>query len=172
MAPTSAQPSYGRSAYAGTSKGKGDNSLSIGGRGGSSYLEGVSPRGTFAGIAPIGRVIVSGGTTGLGMLERAVANMLVLVSTLEGGPPAAIDPKICQLRGCPPPDDAEYFRQQCQDVWEHDGQSDSSDEWLDARTEWFNPHEEGISLATQTTIKFFCSAQCPDGTNHGSTSHR
>ena len=142
MAPTSAQPSYCRSAYTGSSKGKGDNSPSIGGKGASSYLEGVCPLGTLAVIAASGRVIVSGGTTGLGILERALANMPVLVSTLQAGPPTDIDAKLCNLRGCPPLDNAEYLRQQCQDVWESHRQSDSSEEWFDSRTGWFNPQKE------------------------------
>ena len=61
MVPTSAQPSYSGSPYSSSSKGKGDKG---GGKGASSNLERVSPRGAFAGIAPSGRVIVSGGTTG------------------------------------------------------------------------------------------------------------
>ena len=142
MAPTLAQASYSRSAYAGGWKGIGENSASTRGKRTSSYLEGVSPEGTFAGIAPIGRAIMTKGTTGLGMLERALANMPVLVSTWEGGPPTNVDPKLWKLLGCPPPDDAEYLRQQCQDVWEPDCQSDSSEEWFDSRTEWFAPQEE------------------------------
>ena len=60
-------PNYSQSAYAGSAKGKGGPS-SKGGKGG------VFPRGEFAGIAPSGRPVVSGGTTGLEVLEIALAN--------------------------------------------------------------------------------------------------
>ena len=85
---------------------------------------------------------MSGGTTGLGMLQRALANMPVLVSTREGGPATDIDVKLYKVPGCPPPDDAGYLRQQCQDVWESDRHSDSSEESFDTRAEWFHPQEE------------------------------
>ena len=86
---------------------------------------------------------MSGGTTGLGILQRALANMPVPASTWEGGPPTDIDPKLCKLHGCPSPDDAEYLRQQCQDVWEPDGQCETkSEDWFDSRAEWFDPQEE------------------------------
>ena len=106
--------------------------------------QGVSPTGTFAGIATSGRVIMSGGKTGLGILERAVANMPVLLLTWEGGPPTDIDFKVYKVPGCPPPNDAEYLRQQCEDVWEHDAQSETeSKEPFASRAEWFDPQEEG-----------------------------
>ena len=133
---TPAQPSYNRSTCAGSSKGKGDKG---GGKGASSYKpEGVSPKGTFAAIAPSGQVIIPGGKTGLEVLEPALANMPVLLSTREGGPPTDMDFGLCKIPGCPPPDDAEYLRQQCQHVWE----PDESEEWFDSRTEWLNRQEE------------------------------
>ena len=89
MAPTLGKASYSRSAYSAILKGKRA----------SSYLEGVSPRGIIAGIAPGGRVIMSGGTTGLGILEQALACMPVLVSTWEVGPPIDIDCKLYQVPG-------------------------------------------------------------------------
>ena len=85
---------------------------------------------------------MSGGTTGLGILEQALANMPVLVSTWEGGPPTDIDLKVYKVPGCPAPDDVEYLRQQCQDVWQPDGQSDSSEGWFASRAQWFHPREE------------------------------
>ena len=73
-------PNYSQSAYAGSSKGKG-GPLSKGGKGG------VFPRGKFAGMAPSGRPVISGGTTGLEVLEIALANWPVPEST-KGGTPA------------------------------------------------------------------------------------
>ena len=108
MALTSAQPSYSGSAYTGSPKGKRDNSPSTGGKGALGYLEGVSPRGKFAGTAPSGQVIMSGGKTGLGMLKRGLANMPVLVSTWEGDQ-TDIDFKLKKVPGCPSPDDAGYL---------------------------------------------------------------
>ena len=105
-------------------------------------MNGVSSRGTFARIAPSGRIIMSGGMTGFGILERALANCVILESTREGGPPTDIDPKLCKLRGCPPPNDAECLRQQCKNVWEPDAESNSSEEWFDLRTEWFDQGED------------------------------
>ena len=63
-----------------------------------------------------------GGVTGLGILERALASMLVLTSTYEGGTPPDIKPEFYKISGYPPQDDAEYLRQQlcmpCEpDVW-------------------------------------------------------
>ena len=58
-------PNCSQSAYAGSSKGKGG--LSKGGKGG------VFPRGEFAGIAPSGRPVISGGATGLEVLENSVS---------------------------------------------------------------------------------------------------
>ena len=71
------------------------------------------------------RVIKSRGKTGRRILERAVANMPVLVSTWEGGPPTDVDFGLYKIPVCPPPDDAEYRRQQCQDVWEPDDQTET-----------------------------------------------
>ena len=59
-------PKCSQLAHAGTSKGKGGPS-SKGGKGASDKLEGVTFRGTFAEVAPSGRVVMSGGTTGLEM---------------------------------------------------------------------------------------------------------
>ena len=65
----------------------------------------MSPREEFAGVAPRGRIIMSGPTTGLKMLEQALSNWPVLESTKGGGPPPRIDPKHCKLHGRPPPGD-------------------------------------------------------------------
>ena len=56
------------------------------------------PRGGFAGIAPSGRSVVSGGTTGLEVLEMALANW---------------QPELCKLYGPPPPVYADYFLERC-----------------------------------------------------------
>ena len=66
------------------------------------------PSGEFAGIAPSGRPVVSGGTTGLEVLEIALANWPVPESTKEGTP-ARMQPELCKLYGPLPPVDAEYF---------------------------------------------------------------
>ena len=73
----------------------------------------MSPRGEFAGVAPTGRIIMSGATTGLDMLEQALANWPNLESTRGGGPPTRIHPKPCKLYAPPPPGDAEYYRGMC-----------------------------------------------------------
>ena len=78
-------PNYSQSAYAGSSKGKGGPS-SKGGKGG------VSSREEFAGVARSGRIIMSGATTGLEMLEQALANWPVLEWTKGRGPPPCIHP--------------------------------------------------------------------------------
>ena len=70
------------------------------------------PRGEFAGIAPSGRPVVSGGTTGLEVLEIALANWPVPEST-KGGTPPCMQPELCKLYGPPPPVDAEHFRDRC-----------------------------------------------------------
>ena len=57
--------------------------------------------------------------------------MPVLVSTWEGGPPTDIDFRLYKLQGCPPPDNAEYLRQQLQNVWQPEKWWDSRAEWLD-----------------------------------------
>ena len=105
-------PNYSQSAYAGSSKGKGGPSK--GGKGG------VFPRGEFAGIAPSGRPVISGGATGLEVLEIALANWPVLEPT-KGGTPPDMQPELCKLYGPPPPVDAEYFRERC-----------SSPDWFDS----------------------------------------
>ena len=84
---------------------------------------------------------MSGGTTGLAIPERALANMLVLVATWEGGPLTDIYLKLYTVPGSPPPDDAGYLRQQCQDVAVPQGQYDSSEEWYDTPPEWSDPQE-------------------------------
>ena len=78
------------------------------------------PRGEFAGIAPTRRPVVSGGTTGLEVLEIAVANWPVPEST-KGGTPPRMQPELCKLYGPLPPVDAEYFRERC-----------SSPDWFDS----------------------------------------
>ena len=88
------------------------------------------PRGEFAGMAPSGRPVVSGGTTGLEVLEIALANWPVLESTKEGTPPH-MQPELYKLYGPPPSVDAEYFREGCSSPdWFH------SDEELACYTEY------------------------------------
>ena len=105
-------PNCSQSAHAGSSKGKGGPSKR--GKGG------VFPRGEFAGIAPSGRPVISGGATGLEVLEIALANWPVPEPT-KGGTPPDMQPELCKLYGPPPPVDAEYFRKRC-----------SSPDWFDS----------------------------------------
>ena len=70
------------------------------------------PRGEFSGIAPSGLPVISEGTTGLEVLEIALASWPVREST-KGGTPTGMHPKLCKLYGPPPPVDAEYFRERC-----------------------------------------------------------
>ena len=78
------------------------------------------PRGEFAGIAPSGRPVISGGTTGLEVPEIALASWPALEST-KGGTPPRMQPELCKLYGLRPPVDAEYFRERC-----------SSPDWFDS----------------------------------------
>ena len=87
-----AAPNYSQSAYAGSSKGQGGPS-SKGGKGD------VSSREEFAGIAPSGRAVISGATTGLEVLERALASWHVPESTQGGGTPPRMHPKLGKLYG-------------------------------------------------------------------------
>ena len=87
----------------------------------------MSSRGTFARVAPSGRIVMSAGTTGLEMLEQALANWPILESTWEGGPRTNIDPTFCKLYGYPPQNDAEFYRGQCASLEEPDTQSNSSE---------------------------------------------
>ena len=86
---------------------------------------------------------MSGGRTGSGILEQALAKMPFLVSTSEEGPPTDLDLGIYKIPGRPPPDDAEYLPQLLKDPCEAHYQSEpESEEWFDSRAEWFNQHEE------------------------------
>ena len=67
------------------------------------------PEGIFAGIAPAGRVIMSRGTIGLGVLQPALATMPVPEPTRGGVSPTDTDPEFCKLSGCPPPGEAKYL---------------------------------------------------------------
>ena len=125
-------PNYSQSAYAGSAKGKGGLS-SKGGKGG------VSSHEEFARIAPSGRVVISGATTGLEVLERALAGWPVPEST-KGGTPPRMHPKLCKLYGPPPPVDAEYYRGQCSSLAKSGTHSKSSNEW--AHEEWFDSDED------------------------------
>ena len=128
-------PNYSQSAYAGSAKGKGGLS-SKGGKGG------VSSHEEFAGmcrIAPSGRVVISGGTTGLEVLEQALADWPVPEST-KGGTAPRMHPKLCKPYGPPPPVDAEYYRGQCLSLAKSDTHSNSSNEW--AHEEWFDSDED------------------------------
>ena len=62
----------------------------------------MSSRGTFAGVATLGQIVMSGATTGLEMLQQALANSSILESTWEWEPPIGIDTKFCKLYGSPP----------------------------------------------------------------------
>ena len=73
------------------------------------HLEGVLSRGSCAGVAPSGSVVMSGGTRGLEMFERALANWPILESPWEGGPRTDIGQQLCKLYGYPPQNDAKYL---------------------------------------------------------------
>ena len=94
----------------------------------------------FAGIAPIGRVMISGATTGLEVLERALADWPVPESTKRGGPPPRMHPKLCKLYGPLSPVDAEYYGGQCLSLEESDTHSNSANEWV--LEEWFDSDED------------------------------
>ena len=98
------------------------------------------PRGGFAGIAPSGRPVISGGATGLEVLEIALANWPVPEPT-KGGTPPDMQPELCKLYGPPPPVDAEYFRERC-----------SSPDWFDS--------DEDLACYTgyDNRSSFLCSA--------------
>ena len=102
----------------------------------------MSSREEFAGLAPSGRIVMSGSTTGLERLEQALANWPVLESTRERGPQPRIDPTFCQLYGPPPQGDAEYYRGQCSGLEEPDTHSNSSEECVHSHPEWFDPDED------------------------------
>ena len=84
---------------------------------------------------------MSGATTGLEMLEQALANWPVLKSTWEGGPPTGIDQQFCKLYGCPPQGDAKYNRGRCSSLKEPDTPSSCSEEWVHSDPEVFDPDE-------------------------------
>ena len=90
-------------------------------------------------IAPSGRVVISGGTTGLEVLEQALAGWPVPESTKEGTP-TRMHPKICKLCGPLPPVDAEYYRGECSILAKSDTHSNSSNEW--AHEDWFDSDED------------------------------
>ena len=102
-------------------------------------------RDKFAGVASSGRVVISGATTGLEVLERALGGWPVLESTKGGGGPPAIGPKLCKLYGPPPVGDAEYYRGQCSSLVESDTHSNSSNEWV--HEEW-NDSDEDLACYT------------------------
>ena len=96
----------------------------------------MSSRGEFAGIAPSWCVVISGATTGLEVLERALASWPVPEWTKRGGTPTRMHPKLCKLYGSPPLVDAEYYRGHCSSLAESGTHSNSSNEW--AHEEWFD----------------------------------
>ena len=128
----------------------------------------MSSRRTFAGVAPSGRIVLSGATTGLEMLEQALANWPIPESTWEGGPPPRIDAKFCKFYVCPPQGDAEYYRAPCSSPKEPDTHSISSEEWVHSSPEWFDPDED-LACYTGYHDWFPSSAQRPEGINHGRT---
>ena len=85
-----------------------------------------------------------GDWTGLGILEQALANIPVLVSTWGRGPLTDIDFKLYKITGRPPRDDAEYLPQQLCQPCEPDERSEpESEEEVYSRDECLDPHEEG-----------------------------
>ena len=100
----------------------------------------MSSREEYAGVAPSGRVVLSGATTGLEVLEQALAGWPVLESTKGGGGPPRMHPKLCKVYGPPPPGNAEYYRKQCWSFEESETHSSSSSEWV--HEEWFDSDED------------------------------
>ena len=126
-------PNYSQSTYAGSAKENRGPSSKAGKGGVSSHEE-------FAGIAPSGRVVISGATTGLEVLEQALAGLPVPESIKRGRTPARMHPKLCKLYGPPPPVVAEYYRRQCSSLAKSGTHSNSLNEW--AHEEWFNSDED------------------------------
>ena len=93
----------------------------------------------FSGIAPSKGVVISGATTGLEVLEQALAGWSFPEST-KGGTPPRMHPKLCKLYGPPPPVNAEYYRGQCSSLANSGTHSNSSNEW--AHEEWFDSDED------------------------------
>ena len=60
------------------------------------------PRGKFAGIAPSGRTIITGGAEGLEVLKTALASLPVLEPT-KGGTPPDMPPELCKPVRAPSP---------------------------------------------------------------------
>ena len=94
----------------------------------------------FAGIAPSRQVVISGATTGLEVLERALAGWPFSESTKRGMTPPRMHPEICKLYGRPPPVDAEHYGGQCSSLAKSGTHSNSSNEW--AHEEWFDSDED------------------------------
>ena len=86
------------------------------------------PRGEFAGKAPSGRPVISGGTTGLEVLEIVLAGWPVPEPT-KGGTPPRMQPELYKQYGPPPLVEAEYFRERC------------------SSPDWFNS-DEGLACYT------------------------
>ena len=62
----------------------------------------MSSRGTFAGVAPSGRFVMLGATTGLEMFHQALANWPILVSTWVGGPRPTLTQNFASCTGTLP----------------------------------------------------------------------
>ena len=120
----------------------------------------MSSREEFAGVAPSGRVVMSGATTGLEVLERALAGWPVLELTKGGDPPPRMHPKLCKVYGPPPPGDAGYYRGQCSSLEESETHSSSSNEWV--HEEWFDSDED-LAFYTGYDDCSPSSVQRPDG---------
>ena len=130
----------------------------------------MSFRGTFAGVAPSGRIVMPGATTGWLMLAQALADWPILESTWEGEPPTDIDLKFFKLYGRPPRNNAEYFQGQCSSLKGPDTHSDSSEDWVHSHREGCDPDED-LACSTGYHDRFPCSAQRPDGINHHGLIH-
>ena len=69
--------------------------------------------------------------------------MPALVSSTEGRPLTDINFRLYKIPGWHCPDDTEYVSQQLKDPCElDDGSQSESEEWLNSRKEWLDPHEE------------------------------
>ena len=102
----------------------------------------MSFRGTFAGVARSGQILMSRATKGLEMLVQALAIWPILETTWEGEPRTNIDPKCCKIYGYPPKNDAEYYQGQWSSLEGPDTHCDSSEESVQSHPQWCASDED------------------------------
>ena len=115
---------------------------------------------------------MSEGTTGLGILEQALANMPVLVSTWEGDPQATLTSNSIRYQGALPRMMLNTFDNNAQISGSRTVSPRLSQRNALTHVQSGSTHRSRrMSIATRDTTDSFCSAQCPDGTNHGYNNH-